>query len=176
MIACGVQQPTAWKAWDPWDDAELPGGANVGAALRALYQMIGGLQAEIDTSSAGFRTTPDYFARIDGPRVIEAIVDGETVRAVVDGLLSVVDPTPSTFTAQVIVLYFPVAESDGDTGPTAAVRDRRRLIEGLDVSALTSVFAETGGQAPATAAIAEGEPDLPALLKDWQVGWMGVEG
>jgi hypothetical protein len=176
VIACGVQQPTAWKAWDPWDDAELPGGANVGAALRALYQMIGGLQAEIDTSSAGFRTTPDYFARIDGPRVIEAIVDGETVRAVVDGLLSVVDPTPSTFTAQVIVLYFPVAESDGDTGPTAAVRDRRRLIEGLDVSALTSVFAETGGQAPATAAIAEGEPDLPALLKDWQVGWMGVEG
>jgi hypothetical protein len=187
VIACGVEQPTAWKPWNPWEEVgDLPGGANLGRVLRTFYQMLGGLQAEIHTGSAGFQTTPDYFARIDGPRVVEVTLDGEPVRVVVDGLLSIVDPTPTTFTAQVIVLRFAVVEPEEEEeggGPilTVAGGRRRRLVGGFDVSALTSVLTEAGGEAPAegrlgAAAADEGEPDLPELLKAWQVGWMGVEG
>jgi hypothetical protein len=181
IIACGVEQPTAWEDWNPWDDLGLPGGA-VGRELRMLYQAVGGLQAEIHTGLAGFLTTPDYFARIDGPRVIEVTLNGEQVRVVLDGLLSIVDPTPNTFTAQVIVLYFDLPRRDVQPGVDLAMRARRRLVGGFDVSALTGVFAETVGEAPAQGRLSEAgaaeeeEPDLKELLKDWRVAWMGVEG
>jgi hypothetical protein len=184
VIACGVEQPTAWTPWNPWDDpANPPGGPVLGRLLRLLYGMVGGVQAEIHTGSAGFRTTPDYFARIDGPRVIEFTVDNEPVRVVLDGLLSIVKPAPDGFTAQVIVLSFPVAEPDLEPVPAPVpIAVRRRFVEGFDVSALTGVLdeavaeAEPSGQAPPTGAAEDGEPDLTELVKDWEVGWMGVEG
>jgi hypothetical protein len=188
VIACGVEQPTVWKPWNPWDDpanppADLPGAPVLGVALRALYRMVGGIQAEIDTGSAGFRTTPDYFARIDGPRVIEVTINKAKSRVILDGLLSIVDPKPDKFTAQVIVLTFPLLELDAKAVPAkGATAGRRRFVEGFDVSALTSVVdealagAEPPPDEPLTKLVAGKPPDLPELLKDWEVGWMGVEG
>jgi hypothetical protein len=176
VIACGVGEPTAWRAWNPWDDINPP---EVGTGIRLLYQLVGGLEATIDTGSAGFRTTPDYFARIDGPRVFEIVSKGNTFEVVLDGLLSIVEPTRNTFTAQVIVVVFAYAEIEVEPTPAVSARRRRRIVEGFDVSALMNLFGEPGGTARARgragAASAEGELDLTKLLEDWQVGWMGVE-
>jgi hypothetical protein len=176
VIACGVEEPTAWRAWNPWDDINPP---EVGTGIRQLYQLLGGLEATIDTGSASFRTTPDYFARIDGPRVFEIVSEGNTYQVVLDGLLSIVEPTLNTFTAQVIVVVFAYAEIEAEPIPAVSARGRRRIVEGFDVSALMNVFGEPGVTAHARGrageASAEGEIDLTKLLEDWQVGWMGVE-
>lgn len=134
-IACGVADPTHWEEWAPW-------GSRVEAAMRGLYVLVGGVQAKIPTGSGEFLATPAYFARLDGSRLFK-IPDGDGSRhMILDGLLSVVDPTPAGFTAQVLVLAFATPSGGSDE-----LRD--------------------GGAEP---------PNLRELLKQWQVGWMGVEG
>jgi hypothetical protein len=183
VIACGVEQPTAWKPWDPWENpADPPGGPVLTRILRVFYQMLGGVEAEIHTGSAGFRTTPDYFARIDGPRVVEITVDEQPTRAVIDGLLSIVKPAPDRFVAQVVVLAFPVVEPEVEEPPLAVATGRHRFVAGFDAGALTSVVDEAIGEAKApkskrrTAAAAGNGLDLTELVEKWEVGWMGVEG
>lgn len=148
-IACGVQDPTAWEAWNPWEDEGNP----VGLELpRSLYQIAGGLQATVDTRSAGFQTVPGYFARIDGPRVFDIGQDDRKFRVVLDGQLSIVDPTATGFSVRVIVLLFAANQPS--------------------VNGLGAAPAEPPPELLATAE----KSDLARLLKDWQVGWMGVEG
>ncbi|MCG5212177.1 hypothetical protein [Streptosporangium sp. KLBMP 9127] len=143
-VACGAARPTAWRSWNPWDEEEPSEGVQVASALRTLYSLVGGLQADIDTRTAGFLTTPGYFARIDGSRIYELEIGEQTRQVVLDGLLSVVRPAPTGFTAQVLVLAFAIP-SPGDGGTLRAEPPDEDL-------------------------------DLVELLKEWQVGWMGVEG
>ena len=56
---------------------------------------IAGVQATIDTSTAAFGTTPSYVANLMGGRIL---FGGSRV---VDGLLSVSNPTPTNFVARV---------------------------------------------------------------------------
>jgi hypothetical protein len=146
-IACGSEQPTAWAPWHPWSqDDGSPSGLRLAATVDAL-RVVGGLRAEIDTSRAGFLTTPDYFARIDGPRIGTTKIDEKEVVVVVEGLLSVVEPTALGFTAQVVVVQFDAEAIHGIT-PRAARATR-----------------------PSTPA-----KDGELMDVQWSVGWMGVEG
>jgi hypothetical protein len=63
------------------------------------------LTAHIDTSSAGFVTTPSYSVRLDGERIQVAVDDGETeiVSLVLDGPPNVLEATPVGFTINVLV-------------------------------------------------------------------------
>jgi hypothetical protein len=157
-IACGVDAPTQWTDWNPWEDPGIEsGGIDLPTALETLYQIAGGLQAEIDTRSAGFRTVPGYFARIDGPRVFEMEFDGVEVAAVLDGRLSIVEPTATGFRVRVIVLQFlanrPPTEPGTGGGSIGLVAGG-----GFDVSALMlgslASFVHVGAQA-------DGEPAAP---------------
>ncbi|GGO94447.1 hypothetical protein [Wenjunlia tyrosinilytica] len=122
-IACGVQQPTVWEPWDPWEDGNLPDAGKLALPVRGTYRLAGGLQAPVDTRSGGFLTTPGYFGRIDGPRIIGIPAGDGEPRVVLDGLLSIVDPTATGFTAQVLVLAF---EQDRvEPTPSGDVKDPR---------------------------------------------------
>ena len=57
--------------------------------------VIAGVQATIDTSTAGFGSTPSYVANLMGDRVLAA---GSRVA---DGILTVVAPAPGSFVARV---------------------------------------------------------------------------
>jgi hypothetical protein len=153
-IATGLEAPTVWQEWDPWGggNGEGEGGGGEEPEIRKLFQVVGGLKARIDTSVAGFLTTPLYFARIDGPRLIEETTDEQTTHLLLDGLLSIVDAGPTGFEAQVIVLQFDLPSSgDGGSGGGGS----------------------GGGGGGVINLIAEG---LVEKLQSWQVGWMGVEG
>jgi hypothetical protein len=187
-IACGVQAPVDWEAWDPGAGTTV-NGIDVAAALRILYRIAGGLQAKVDTRSAGFRTVPGYFARIDGDRTFTIEADGpQTV--VLDGQLSIVTPTATGFEVRVIVLQF--AANHPEVPPPPPPPDPGPIISfvgpllggGFDVSALmfdpvssvqvpVAAPGSTAADAPAASAIS----DLPILAKGaWTIGWMGVEG
>jgi hypothetical protein len=63
------------------------------------------LTANIDTSSAGFVTTPCYSVRLDGERIQVVVDDGEAeiVSLVLDGPPNVLEATPVGFTINVLV-------------------------------------------------------------------------
>jgi hypothetical protein len=204
-IACGVANPTPWTVWEPWNEGErVPDPVILANQTRALYQIVGGIQAEIETTSGEFLTTPHYFARIDGPRVITIGPNGRAQRVVVEGLLSITEPTPTGFIAQVFVLSFMTNRPDiniaapeftramarsrsrGEDPGTVLISERAAqpiVLEGFDISALwtttMSAFdeaAETAEPVEVEVGAAADEPGLPDLLQEWRVGWMGVEG
>ena len=186
-ISCGSEEPTNWEPWDLFDtgDVELANFAELTSRLNSLYQIMGGIQARIDTSDGGFLTTPGYFSRIDGPRVIE-ISDGEsTEKVVLDGILNIVEPSATAFTAQVVVLRFTADEPQIRVLDRVAAREAEaggpRFIGGFDLSALTFAITrpitliepETNEEA---VTVTSDGIKLPDLLRNWTVGWMGVEG
>jgi hypothetical protein len=67
------------------------------------------LTADIDTSSAGFLTTPCYSVRFDGERVVE---ENESVAVVFDSPPNVLEPSPVGFKVNVLVSL-----SQGDATP-----------------------------------------------------------
>jgi hypothetical protein len=169
-IACGEQIPTGWRIWflpDNNPDVELS------ANLQRSPQFIGGIEADIDTASGGFLTEPDYFARLNGPRFFE-ISSGEvngqgTSGFIVDGLLHIINPTATGFTARVLVLYF---------GPSSGLVSRVFAPEGTG-----GVAGGAGDGTVLRAAVSTGtgtvnSDPLPedSPLSQWTIVWMGIEG
>jgi hypothetical protein len=182
-IACGSAVPTPWEPWDGWPDLlQSPAGQAFSVNRYETYSIVGGIQADVDTRRAGFHATPDYFARIDGPRLITVDISNEQGMFVADGLLSIVEPTASGFTAQVIVLAFDVETAF--VGPSELTRRSTRrptradtILGGFDMSALHGepfVLHESAAPTPG----AEARPDTTGaeVFRDWTVGWMGFEG
>jgi hypothetical protein len=122
-IACGVEIPTGWKLWVPWEsDGDEP-------VVSGAFHLAGGLRAWVDTTAAGFLTTPRFLARIDGDRVLTQEIDGRSTTFVVDGLLSVVDAGAAGFEAQVIVLQFAMNGHDDIEGGGAPALAREGFVE-----------------------------------------------
>ena len=146
-------------------------------------EFFGGFEAWIDTSAAGFATTPHYSARIDGPRFQKAQLPvedspGDDVQMeemvwFADGVLYVFDPAPAGFRVQMIVHF-----------SNASIP--LRLIDGAAIEEAGAAFA---------ACLKENESDPLALRRcvvayleeldrnfavvipeEWQIVWMGVEG
>ncbi|WP_280412774.1 hypothetical protein [Nocardia asiatica] len=119
-IACGTQEPPNWRRWDL--EGDIPFGA-----FGPLFRIAGGLEAEIHTGSGGFRTVPGYFARIDGRRDIPFPIVDPTGTIILDGQLSIVDPTAVGFRVRVIVLQF--RADNGEPAPLRA-EELVKLAEG----------------------------------------------
>jgi hypothetical protein len=145
-VACGVEAPTRWADWNPWDDEDLQGGRiPLGTALRSIYQVAGGLTAEIDTRQAGFRTVPCYSARIDGPRLFSVGGPQAVFSVVLDGQLSIVEPTPTGFRVRVIVLAFAANIPERDPqiealGPVAQATAGGFAVSALMLGSLGTLF------------------------------------
>lgn len=80
-LACG-RQPAKWKE-------------------NEIGELTFSLTASIDTSSAGFLTTPCYSVRLDGERIV--VDDGEIASLAIDGPPNVLEATPTGFTLNVFV-------------------------------------------------------------------------
>jgi hypothetical protein len=161
-IACGVEAPTQWTDWNPWEDPAVETGSiDPTAFLRTFHRIAGGIQADIDTRSAGFRAVPGYFARIDGPRVFEVPSEGGTVPVVLDGQLSIGEPTATGFHVRVLVLQYaangPLSQPEtGENGTIGLVS-----AGGFDTSALLlgslASFVRGGGRSDDEPAAAQPE-------------------
>jgi hypothetical protein len=97
-IACGRLRPEHWevKVPDVWI-VEQPGPAYFQAVI---------LEATVSTASARFGSTPNYLARIEGPRVveIEIKVGSDPIRCLAECLASVKEPTRDLFIVEAATL------------------------------------------------------------------------
>lgn len=93
-LACGSQAPD-------WTEVSI------------AQEIIFHLTTTIDTSAAGFLTTPCYSVRLDGPRVW-LDNEGELERLAVDAAHSIVDPTPVGFKLEIVVSLFPRTDEAGE--------------------------------------------------------------
>lgn len=163
-IACGEADPVDWRIWKlPEQDERFDG--------RECCEFVFGLEADIDTTSAGFLTTPSYSARLNGDRLFPydgalRVRDGEGNSAVIlDGMLHIVDPSPKNetgaeniptatqFTVRLLVLFFGLHRQEAEEP------------EGPEV-----VMATTGTLGSAFDRV------LDELSSTWTIAWMGVEG
>jgi hypothetical protein len=180
-IRCGLDD-TKWKTWTISDvflqnqviplaaegTATLAGAtasataASFSAEVFPAFISPIGLTATVDTSSAGFLTTPAYTARIDGPRIKQVNTGGSgasnVLNIAVDGLIQITDPGAAQFTIFVLLvvdLLLP-ARATGSLTPLA-------LLGGFPVTLNPQQFQSA-------------LDTILALFSDWKVEWMGVEG
>jgi hypothetical protein len=129
-IVCGVEQNPNWKS------VNIGAGKATGDSVVVMPFGSSVYQGTVDTSAAGFQSTPFYTARLVGPRLFTATSgSGGQETFVADALISIppdASLTPQSFSIQI----FPVVAGVGTT----------------------DTF-DPGG-----------------AVKQWTVGWMGVEG
>ncbi|HEY3228429.1 MAG TPA: hypothetical protein VGJ87_04360, partial [Roseiflexaceae bacterium] len=85
-VASGIARGLAWRFWGS-DDATI----------------ILGVAADVDTAPARFVYTPRYVAQVQGSRLLTLSGDHGTVSPIVDGFVSVADPTPSGFVLRMLL-------------------------------------------------------------------------
>lgn len=144
-IACELVKPTPWTNW------EVTSGENVTRVL--------GVTARIDTTKAGFLTTPCYNLRIDGPRLASIDQGGVQVPVLIASAAFLSDPTPDGF--DVFVALTPALVGGGNV-----ILLNFSLAAGRDIVP----------NAPAAGAGVEVTDVLPFVKKEWNVEWFGVEG
>ncbi|WP_392408613.1 hypothetical protein ACF3DV_12170 [Chlorogloeopsis fritschii PCC 9212] len=161
-IACGEEQPTMWDVELIVPSEESPSRSTQQAS--AVFIPPFKLVAEVDTSKAGFLTTPSYSARIDGLRLW--FIDQKFSRTdgapyVVDGLINIDNnrATPKKFALEVLLLVQNLAFAR-DGSNSSLLRSRT-----VTDTASSLAFSE---QQRVKDALAE-------LLEDWHIVWMGVE-
>jgi hypothetical protein len=114
-------------------------------------------------------TEPRYFARLNGPRFFEMpasiVNEEETSFALLDGLLHLVNPTATGFTARVLVLSF-----GRDQGVKRLLATTGTDGEGGEVIELE------GEVDPATVMVSNAQLTENNPLSEWTIVWMGVEG
>lgn len=154
-IACGEVKPVDWQVWE----MDLEQSQNEPITVRV------GLTAVVDTSDAGFLTTPCYNARIEGPRPAVLEMDQQPIPVVaklfsflgeslgaflttgtqngtfIDGSLYLQTDSPESFT-----VFVPILPPYGLMNTSAA----------------------------------ETDPLFKAIIdfanKNWSIVWMGIEG
>lgn len=129
-IACGKTSPSAtdWQL--------LPGGVESGL----------GLQVAVDTSAARFSSSPCYSAHVVGAREFSGQIDGQTVPFLLDGFLTVSNPSATGFTLLVLMPQMSIGHL---------------LLNPTDFFEKTSFNSD-------------GREKLQK--NGWHVAWMGIEG
>jgi hypothetical protein len=164
-IACGEEKPTMWDVELILSSEERSSELRdeTSTVLIAPFKLV----AEVDTSKAGFLTTPSYSARIDGLRLWFINSDEENFSRgngnpyIIDGLINIdsTQTTPTKFTVEVMLLVqiLSVARE------RIPIFLRRATVAsgdaGMAVAEQTEIIKEK----------------LAELLKDWHIVWMGVE-
>ena len=113
-IYCGktAEGGTDWKPWIEQILVDSQGGAAPGGeAVPQQQPVMLGFETEVDTSVAHFRTTPSYYARVAGRRLVTMNVDipgsllenSRTISFLVEGFPQVINLSPQGFTLQVLM-------------------------------------------------------------------------
>lgn len=165
-VACGVAAPVPWEAWplprregpeipEPRDESNEGTALAAASIVRGLLPVVYpvGLRARINTTGAGFRTTPYYSARINGPRFFEV---GDGIMRLRDGVVNIHDPQPGGFTIDVLLMLANLLEEREGPQVIATALSRTR--------------------AAADEPTRDEFEEFLALFSDWSVVWMGVEG
>jgi hypothetical protein len=153
-IACGMVKP------EPWNDWQVESGTGKTTI---------GLTAEVDTTQAGFLTTPCYSLRIDGPRTT-VVTDGEVQTPIL--LISsaaIQHPRPTGFTAEVSVFPVPLMQRSSNTVSSIA---------SLPILLMTGAAVMAGGTGVNLATADQVSSFTEALefaKANWKVVWLGVE-
>jgi hypothetical protein len=169
-VCCGTVQPY-WKPWEIaiFEPERIFAGGDSGTLAfnrLAICPFISpvGLEAEIDTSQCGFRTTPCYSAHISGARRKQYTppdeADNQGFSFLVDGLLQIVDPQPKKFTVQVLLLVQllpPETTGGGEISFLSLTSRRGRRQDASKIKTEIQKFIEDN-------------------FSDWKLMWMGVEG
>lgn len=128
-IVCGEAAPTDWQVFKL---EEGQGATTTGVTIGTFGPFIApfGLTAKIDTSSGEFQTAPCYSARMEGPR-LKFYTDIEKVRNdfLVDGLISVRDSLPASFTVEVLLLVQPLSRQGVSILATTDDADDKQLLQ-----------------------------------------------
>jgi hypothetical protein len=101
-IACGHFSPREWLV-----EALDQSGASPASPPAAAVQPPFFLVADVDTSGAGFGSTPCYSAGLRGPRLLTITLGGRKQQIFADGLVSIDEkpaPTPTGFRLRVLAL------------------------------------------------------------------------
>jgi hypothetical protein len=177
-VCCGKDDSPEWEPWElaqfnpveflGTDDGKKLFAAISQGAIFTPFILPMGLMATIDTSECGFLTTPCYSARIEGDRVREQ-------RFVLDGLVQIVDPQPTRFTINVLLVIQPLL-----TQPEVVPTVKRGRPAEAPSGVAASVSSAIGGFAERAAA-ADFDNQVGKLIAkyiadEWKVVWMGVEG
>ncbi|MCE7937010.1 hypothetical protein DCC79_00375 [bacterium] len=167
-IACGVANPVAWTPWTTKNDK----GSDI----------IIGLCAEIDTSTARFGAVPCYTVRIDGKRPLDWRVNAY-VHSAFDGPVTVFDPRSDGFTVGVLLMEIPPPRPAQPIevppgGGLNVVREVAMPAASAATPAATGAAVE-GVSMPSASVAAPSASITDALrpvFSPWSVVWMGVEG
>jgi hypothetical protein len=143
-VAGGVAEPTRWQ------EQPIPGLSSF-VSTRELPFSTFALKADIDTTAAGFLTTPFYAAHIPGPRVMTVSVEGE--------------PGPTTPEATVLIVDQVHVQ---DTLPERFSFFLLGIVLQLSTGDL--------GMDPTSRAIFLTEKVTERIKATWNVVWMGAEG
>ena len=139
---------------DIWQPVETSGTSSINS-----------ISAVIDTSEAGFITTPAYTARIDRGKQID--VGGKLVLPI----MTVSDARPDSFT--ITVALFEILTGSSTNIFSAAMLLTSNLFSARNVTDFTP---QTGGESiTSTATLASDDSVEFAKNNDWRVVWMGVE-
>jgi hypothetical protein len=106
------------------------------------------LLASIDTSAAGFRTTPCYSAHLLGGREFTFTVNGITVKRLLDGFVTLLAPDEAGFDFSLLMpdsLLTKVPEQPTDPDPRNDPTFSKQLLDQI-------------------------------VANEWRVEWIGVEG
>jgi hypothetical protein len=178
-VCCGRDDSPEWEPWElaPFNPVEFLGTDDGKKLLAAISQggiftpfiLPMGLMATIDTSECGFLTTPCYSARIEGPRVRDH-------RFVLDGLVQIVDPQPTRFTINVLLVIQPLP-----TQPDVILTVRRGRSAEAPSGVAASISSAISGFAERASAAQDFDNQVGKLIAkyiadEWKVVWMGVEG
>ena len=190
-IAAGAASDLDWKIWlgidrdallDVLVERYLRGHEmTFSQALGFSFSGLPLLETFVDTTQAAFAATPHYSARIDGARLqVENLIGGSSdedpsreVQWFIDAILYIMNPTPSGFTAQIMIhvnrpeILGPLIDLE-QLGPIVA-----------DVSECVEASAED--RLAIRQCLADYLEALDELVdgiipEAWQIVWMGVEG
>jgi hypothetical protein len=145
-IACGETTSGIWSDW-------------------IINTVKVGITANVNTSQAGFLTTPCYSARIDGNRVV-SIQAGEgsfPTTVLVSPVMFISDPKPGGFTLFVKLFVVSLAAATGQSPNVPLTPDKIARISNLVVEA-TGINSDP-----------RNNPTGFAVENNWRVVWMGVE-
>lgn len=127
-LGCATVQ-VSWSAVQPPPTAPviLDAVAETGAPLE--------LRATIDTSAAGFRVTPCYFARVAGTRPLSVRLPAPSTKRLwlLDGPAHVLDPTPRGFVCSVPLLVYAGVFEPAFAGPIESAASESWQVTSLGV-------------------------------------------
>jgi hypothetical protein len=139
-----------------------------------------GLSALVDTSVCGFLNTPCYSARIDGPRLrsfsrTTAQKTTASLDVVLEGFVQIIDPTPKSFVANILLMGQLIAPNDAQRQVTFDAAFEAIAFLSDPKTDLDSDKFKQQMQAQVDRLFKYTQDENTGVENGWRLVWMGVE-